>query len=186
MVDVSGKEITVRSATAHAFVAMSYEVLQRLPNNPKGDPLEVARIAGISAAKKTSDLIPLCHQIPLTHVALEFQTRKDGIEITATAATAAMLRLASQAVAARSPGSSPRLPPRPHYASHICRVPGPPDRQCRSRSPNPLRLFVVMFDKRRTACGARVYDKNRLSPIVHSKSCGARPQFAGPGVSIGQ
>jgi cyclic pyranopterin monophosphate synthase len=102
MVDVGSKEITMRTATALAFVAMSSEVLKALPNNPKGDPLEVARIAGISAAKKTSDLIPLCHQIPLTHVALEFRTRQDGIEITATAATAARTGVEMEAMTAAS------------------------------------------------------------------------------------
>lgn len=89
MVDVSAKEITVRSATARAFVEMPERVIEALPQNPKGDPLQVARIAGILAAKKTSDLIPLCHPIPLTHVGVEFNIEKHGIEITATASTAA-------------------------------------------------------------------------------------------------
>jgi len=102
MVDVGGKKITLRTARARAFVAMSSEVLKALPNNPKGDPLEVARIAGINAAKKTSDLIPLCHQIPLTHVALQFRTRQDGIEITATAATAARTGVEMEALTAAS------------------------------------------------------------------------------------
>jgi cyclic pyranopterin monophosphate synthase len=102
MVDVGAKEITVRAATARAFVAMSSEVLKALPNNPKGDPLEVARIAGISAAKKTSDLIPLCHQIPLTHVKVQFRTLQDGIEITATAATAARTGVEMEAMTAAS------------------------------------------------------------------------------------
>ena len=100
MVDVGGKEITMRTATARAFVSMSSEVLKKLPNNPKGDPLEIARIAGISAAKKTSDLIPLCHQIPLTHVALQFRTMQDGIEITAKAATAARTGVEMEAMTA--------------------------------------------------------------------------------------
>ncbi|MGI8961194.1 MAG: cyclic pyranopterin monophosphate synthase MoaC [Bryobacteraceae bacterium] len=88
MVDVSKKDVTERSATAHAFVAMRPEVIQALPANPKGDPLEVARIAGIGAAKKTADLIPLCHQLPLTHIGLEFHVNAQGIEIRARAATA--------------------------------------------------------------------------------------------------
>lgn len=102
MVDIGGKEVTERRATARAFIAMSREVLKRLPNNPKGDPLEIARISGITAAKKTSDLIPLCHQIPLTHVALEFRTREDGIEITATAATSARTGVEMEAMTAAS------------------------------------------------------------------------------------
>ncbi len=102
MVDVSNKEITERTATAHAFVAMSPEVIRSLPMNPKGDPLEVARIAGISAAKKTADLIPLCHQLPLTHVELEFRMGAQGIEITATAATSARTGVEMEALTAVS------------------------------------------------------------------------------------
>ena len=100
MVDVSNKEITERTATAHAFVAMGPDVIRALPTNPKGDPLEVARIAGISAAKKTADLIPLCHQLPLTHVGLEFRTDMEGIEITATAATSARTGVEMEALTA--------------------------------------------------------------------------------------
>jgi cyclic pyranopterin monophosphate synthase len=102
MVDVSKKDITERSATAHAFVAMSPEVIRALPSNPKGDPLEVARIAGISAAKKTADLIPLCHQLPLTHVGLEFRVYEQGIEITATAAAAGRTGVEMEAMTAAS------------------------------------------------------------------------------------
>ncbi len=102
MVDVGGKEITERTARARAFVAMAPKVIKALPNNKKGDPLEVARIAGIMAAKKTSDLIPLCHQLPLTHVGLEFRIEKNGIEITATAATAAQTGVEMEAMTAVS------------------------------------------------------------------------------------
>ena len=89
MVDVSQKKITARTAAAHAFVIMSQEVIRALPHNAKGDPLQIARIAGISAAKKTADLIPLCHQLPLAHVGVEFEVQAGGIEIIATASTAA-------------------------------------------------------------------------------------------------
>jgi cyclic pyranopterin monophosphate synthase len=102
MVDVSGKEITMRTARARAFVAMSREVLAALPANPKGDPLEVARIAGILAAKKTSELIPLCHPVPLTHVSVEFRTKGNGIEIEASAATAAQTGVEMEALTAAS------------------------------------------------------------------------------------
>jgi cyclic pyranopterin phosphate synthase len=102
MVDVSDKEITTRSATAEGFVAMKAEVIAALPHNKKGNPLEVARIAGISAAKKTSELIPLCHQLPLTHVGVEFQVEKKGIAITATAATAARTGVEMEALTAVS------------------------------------------------------------------------------------
>jgi cyclic pyranopterin monophosphate synthase len=102
MVDVSKKDVTERTATAHAFVAMSPEVIQALPSNPKGDPLEVARIAGISAAKKTADLIPLCYQLPLTHVGLEFRANPHGIEIRATAATAGRTGVEMEAMTAAS------------------------------------------------------------------------------------
>ena len=71
MVDVSSKEETRRTALAHAFVKMAPRVLRALPENPKGNPLEVARIAGILAAKKTSELIPMCHPLPLSKVDVE-------------------------------------------------------------------------------------------------------------------
>lgn len=102
MVDVGGKQITERTARAHAFVAMSAEVIEALPHNSKGDPLEVARIAGIIAAKKTAELIPLCHQLPLSHVALEFQVEKNGIEIIAMARTAAQTGVEMEAMIAVS------------------------------------------------------------------------------------
>lgn len=102
MVDVSSKEITERTASAYAFVSMSADVLKALPGNKKGNPLEVARIAGITAAKKTSDLIPLCHQLPLSHVSLELKTRKDGVEIIAHAATAARTGVEMEALTAAS------------------------------------------------------------------------------------
>lgn len=87
MVDVSGKPSTKRSARAHAFVRIRPEVLQELPRNPKGNPLEVARIAGIAAAKKTSELIPLCHPLPLSHADVEVRVEEDGVRITSTAST---------------------------------------------------------------------------------------------------
>jgi cyclic pyranopterin phosphate synthase len=89
MVDVSGKAPTRREAEASAFVHMSPAVLKALPNNPKGDPLEIARIAGIMAAKRTSDLIPLCHPLPLSHVDVEMRLRGNGVAITAKVATTA-------------------------------------------------------------------------------------------------
>ena len=100
MVDVSAKNVTARTAIARAFVAMSPEVLQALPNNKKGDPLQVARIAGIAAAKKTSELIPLCHQIPLSHIGLEFKLDAAGIQITATARTSAQTGVEMEAMTA--------------------------------------------------------------------------------------
>jgi len=83
MVDVSPKSATLRTAQAHAFVHMSPEVLSavRELTNPKGDPLEVARIAGITAAKRTSEWIPLCHPLPLSHIDVLPTVCKDGIEI---------------------------------------------------------------------------------------------------------
>ncbi len=82
MVDISEKSMTTRTASAHAFVRMSAEVLASLPNNPKGDPLEVARIAAILAAKRTPDLIPLCHQIPISKVDIDFGIESTGIRVT--------------------------------------------------------------------------------------------------------
>jgi cyclic pyranopterin phosphate synthase len=87
MVDVSGKKPTKRTAVASAFVELSAVVLAALPSNPKGNPLEVARIAGIQAAKRTSELIPMCHPLPLTHVNVQTEVEARGVRITATAAT---------------------------------------------------------------------------------------------------
>lgn len=100
MVDVGAKLETERTATAHAFVAMSDQVLSALPQNKKGDPLEVARIAGIMAAKRTSDLIPLCHQLPLSHVSIGFAIEPDGIRVRATAATQARTGVEMEAMTA--------------------------------------------------------------------------------------
>jgi cyclic pyranopterin phosphate synthase len=87
MVDVSAKQDTRRLATASAFVELSSAVLAALPTNPKGNPLEVARIAGIQAAKRTSELIPMCHPVALTHVDVRAEIETGGVRITATAAT---------------------------------------------------------------------------------------------------
>ena len=87
MVDVSGKQPSRRTATASAFVELSEAVLAALPANPKGNPLEVARFAGIQAAKRTADLIPMCHPLPLTHVDVRAEVVAGGVRITATAAT---------------------------------------------------------------------------------------------------
>jgi cyclic pyranopterin phosphate synthase len=87
MVDVSAKQPTRRTATASAFVELSAEVLVALPANPKGNPLEVARFAGIQAAKRTSDLVPMCHPLPLSHVDVQAEIVLGGVRITATAAT---------------------------------------------------------------------------------------------------
>ena len=91
MVDVGAKPPTRRTATASAFVALSAKVISALPSNPKGNPLEVARIAGIQAAKRTAELIPMCHPLPLTHVDVQTELVADGVrsgvQIRATAAT---------------------------------------------------------------------------------------------------
>jgi cyclic pyranopterin monophosphate synthase len=87
MVDVGSKQPTRRTATASALVALSARVLRALPANPKGDPLQVARIAGIQAAKRTAELIPMCHPLALTHVDVQAEIAKDGVRITATAST---------------------------------------------------------------------------------------------------
>ena len=87
MVDVSAKPATRRSATASAFVELPEAALAALPANPKGNPLEVARFAGIQAAKRTAELIPMCHPLPLTHVDVQAEVAAGGVRITATAAT---------------------------------------------------------------------------------------------------
>ena len=89
MVDVSSKSETRREAVAEAFVELNDSVLAALPQNPKGNPLEVARFAGIQAAKRTSDLIPMCHPLALTFVDVQAKVVAGGVEIRATAATVA-------------------------------------------------------------------------------------------------
>ena len=102
MVDVSNKADTRRTAVAHAFVRIKPEVLARLPSNPKGNPLEVARIAGILAAKKTSELIPMCHPIALTHVDVETSIEAEGVRLKATASTIAGTGVEMEALTAAS------------------------------------------------------------------------------------
>jgi cyclic pyranopterin phosphate synthase len=105
MVDVSAKAATRREAEASAFVVLSDAVLAALPQNPKGNPLEVARFAGIQAAKRTADLIPMCHPLPLSFIDVSAMVAAGGIEIRSTAATVAgtgveMEALTAAAVAA--------------------------------------------------------------------------------------
>ena len=100
MVDVSAKQETRRTARAHAFVRIAPAVLQKLPDNPKGNPLEIARIAGISAAKRTSELIPLCHPLMLTHADVEVTVEKKGVRIVATAATTGQTGVEMEALTA--------------------------------------------------------------------------------------
>jgi cyclic pyranopterin phosphate synthase len=102
MVDVSGKAATRREAEASAFVRMTPAVLKALPKNPKGDPLEVARLAGIMAAKRTSELIPMCHALPLSHVDVEMRLCKNGVAITTKVATTAATGVEMEALVAAS------------------------------------------------------------------------------------
>jgi cyclic pyranopterin phosphate synthase len=97
---VSAKPETRRTARAQAFVRIAPDVLARLPRNPKGNPLEIARIAGIAAAKKTADLIPLCHPLMLSHADVEVRVEKDGVRITAAAATTAQTGVEMEALTA--------------------------------------------------------------------------------------
>jgi len=87
MVDVSAKQETARTARAQAFVRIRPGVLKRLPENPKGDPLEIARIAGITAAKKTAELIPLCHPLLVTHADVEARLERGGVRLISSVST---------------------------------------------------------------------------------------------------
>src|ERR1700758_3244181 len=102
MVDVSAKAITTRTAIAHAFVRMSPKVLRavRRLKNPKGNPLEIARIAGIAAAKRTAEWIPLCHPIPLTHIDVTPRLCKDGVELQSRATAPAQTGVEMEALVA--------------------------------------------------------------------------------------
>lgn len=102
MVDVSGKSPSRREAEASAFVAMNPAVLAALPKNPKGDPLEVARIAGIMAAKRTSELIPMCHPLPLALVDVDVRVCENGVAITSKVATTAETGVEMEALVAAS------------------------------------------------------------------------------------
>jgi cyclic pyranopterin phosphate synthase len=100
MVDVSEKQPTRRTATASAFVELSTKVLSALPSNPKGNPLEIARFAGIQAAKRTADLIPMCHPLPLSHIDVQAEITASGVRIVATAATTAATGVEMEALTA--------------------------------------------------------------------------------------
>ena len=102
MVDVGEKMATRREAVAAAFVELSDAVLAALPQNPKGNPLEVARFAGIMAAKKTSDLIPMCHPLALSFVDVQATVVAGGVAIEATAATVAGTGVEMEAMVAAS------------------------------------------------------------------------------------
>ncbi len=104
MVDVTSKEVTERTAVARGFVRMSPAVLRalRAQKVPKGNPLEIARIAGIAAAKRTSDWIPLCHPIPLTHIDVTARLCKNGVELESRATTAGRTGVEMEALVAVS------------------------------------------------------------------------------------
>ena len=100
MVDVSGKTATRREAEAQAFIQMSPAVLKALPKNPKGNPLEVARFAGIAAAKRTSDLIPMCHPLPLSFIDVTTEVCENGVQVSSKAATTAQTGVEMEALMA--------------------------------------------------------------------------------------
>jgi len=102
MVDVSGKTPARREAEASAFVALSPAVLAALPHNPKGDPLEVARIAGIMAAKRTAELIPMCHPLPLALVDVDLRLCENGVAIASRVVTTAETGVEMEAMVAAS------------------------------------------------------------------------------------
>jgi cyclic pyranopterin phosphate synthase len=100
MVDVGEKPLSRRHARAHARVRMAPETTRMLATLPKGDALGTARLAGIMAAKRTADLIPLCHPLPLTHVDVDLVVRDDSVEIDASASTTAQTGVEMEALVA--------------------------------------------------------------------------------------
>ncbi len=102
MVDVSAKSPTKRTAEATAFVRMKPAVLKALPSNKKGSPLEVARIAGIMAAKRTHELIPMCHPLPLSHVDVQVELCENGVSIRSATSTTAGTGVEMEAMVAAS------------------------------------------------------------------------------------
>jgi cyclic pyranopterin phosphate synthase len=104
MVDVTDKPVTTRTAVATCLVRMSPATVEAIREHrtPKGDPLEAARIAGIMAAKRTSELIPLCHPLSLTHADIQLEVVSDGVAVTATATTDAKTGVEMEALVAAS------------------------------------------------------------------------------------
>jgi cyclic pyranopterin phosphate synthase len=104
MVDVTAKETTSRTAAAHGFVRIGRVALTaiRRKQTPKGDPLEIARIAGIAAAKRTSEWIPLCHPLPLTHIDVTARLCQDGVEIASRVTAKAQTGVEMEALVAIS------------------------------------------------------------------------------------
>src|ERR1700694_1258728 len=102
MVDVSEKAVTTRTAAARGFVKMKPRVVSavRRLKNPKGNPLEVARIAGIAAAKKTAEWIPLCHPLPLTHIDVTARLCQNGVEVRSTVMATAQTGVEMEALVA--------------------------------------------------------------------------------------
>jgi cyclic pyranopterin phosphate synthase len=100
MVDVGGKPHDRRRATARAFVRMAPDTIARLRELPKGDALSTAQVAGIMAAKRTAELIPLCHPLPLSHVDVDIRLAEEGVEIVARAQTTAQTGVEMEALTA--------------------------------------------------------------------------------------
>lgn len=100
MVDVGGKPVSRRRATAKAIVRMAPETAARLRTLPKGDALMTAQLAGIMAAKRTSELIPLCHPLPLSHVEVKLEVEEGSVEVTASAETVAQTGVEMEALTA--------------------------------------------------------------------------------------
>jgi cyclic pyranopterin monophosphate synthase len=102
MVDVGGKPLSRRRAFAHAHVTMAPDTARRLRELPKGDALATAQVAGIMAAKRTSELIPLCHPLPLSHIDVRLEIADDGVDVNATAETTAQTGVEMEALVAAS------------------------------------------------------------------------------------
>jgi cyclic pyranopterin phosphate synthase len=104
MVDVTAKQLTTRTAVAHGFISINRATLSaiRSKRTPKGDPLEIARIAGIGAAKRTSEWIPLCHPLPLTHIDVTARLCHDGVELTSRVTATAQTGVEMEALVAVS------------------------------------------------------------------------------------
>ncbi|MDP9147694.1 MAG: cyclic pyranopterin monophosphate synthase MoaC, partial [Acidobacteriota bacterium] len=102
MVDISAKSVTTRTAVASGFVKMSAPVVKAVKRlkNPKGNPLEIARIAGISAAKRTAEWIPLCHPLPLTHIDVTARLCQNGVELQSSVTTNAQTGVEMEALVA--------------------------------------------------------------------------------------
>jgi len=168
MVDVSDKQPVRRGTRASAFVELSAEVVAALHANPKGNPLEAARFAGIQAAKRTADLIPMCHPLALTHVDVQAEIVTGGVRITAIAAAVGPTGVEMEALTATAgqAGGNSEGQGRHRKAGHSDRI-GP---HCADRGQPPQRIQIIRWEPRLSAPSNRFSNRYSMKTIEASHS----------------